>query len=137
MALEQGDSSSSKLQVPTLTTIDLNVSQYKKTVEKISTEMFYIHTSMVAANEEVSRLTEINEKLENEKQEAEVLLVELDAAKQEIAYLKNKRKCASEIEAVLRDKLEKNEVKLKSFRNASELVSQYHEKNMCKHCYWS
>ncbi|KAL8108664.1 hypothetical protein AgCh_024938 [Apium graveolens] len=52
MALEQGDSSSSKSQVPTLTTIDLNVSQYKETVEKMSTEMFHIHTSMVAANEE-------------------------------------------------------------------------------------
>ncbi|KAL8090750.1 hypothetical protein AgCh_039990 [Apium graveolens] len=36
MALEQGDSSSSKSQVPTLTTIDLNVSQYKETVEKMS-----------------------------------------------------------------------------------------------------
>ena len=129
MALEQGELSSSKSQVPTLTTIDLNVSQYKETVEKMSTEMFHIHTSMVAANEEVSRLTKIIEKLENEKQEAEVLLVELDAAKQENAYLKNKLKCASEIEAVLREKLEKNEVKLKSFKNASELVGQYHEKN--------
>ena len=52
MALEQGNSSSSKSQVPTLTTIDLNVSQYKETVEKMSTKMFHIHTSMVAANEE-------------------------------------------------------------------------------------
>ncbi|KAL8108912.1 hypothetical protein AgCh_025128 [Apium graveolens] len=72
MALEQGDSSSSKSQVPTLTTIDLN---------------------------------------------------------QENAYLKNKLKCASEIEAVLRERLEKNEVKLKSFKNASDLIGQYHEKN--------
>ncbi|KAL8147041.1 hypothetical protein AgCh_004672 [Apium graveolens] len=89
---------------------------------------------MVAANEEVSRLTKIyekleNEKLENEKQETELLLVELEAVKQENAYMKNKLKCATEIEAVLREKLEKNEVKLKSFRNASELVGQYHEKN--------
>ncbi|KAL8157029.1 hypothetical protein AgCh_001943 [Apium graveolens] len=129
MALEQGDSSSSKSQVLTLTTIDLNVSQYKETVEKMSTEMFHIHTSMVAANEEVSRMKKINEKLESEKQEVELLLVELDAAKQEIAYLKNKLKCASEIEAVLRERLEKNEVKLKSFKNASELIGQYHEKN--------
>ena len=37
MALEQGESTSSKSQVPTLTTIDLNVSQYKETVEKMST----------------------------------------------------------------------------------------------------
>ncbi|KAL8099176.1 hypothetical protein AgCh_031736 [Apium graveolens] len=93
MALEQGKLSSSKSQTPTLTTIDLNVNQYKETVEKMSTEMFHIHTSMVAANEE------------------------------------NKLKCANEIEAVLREKLEKNKVKMKSFRNTSELVGQYHEKN--------
>ncbi|KAL8133939.1 hypothetical protein AgCh_009124 [Apium graveolens] len=84
---------------------------------------------MVAANEEVSRLTKINEKLKNEKQETKLLLVELEVVKQENAYLKNKLKCANEIEAVLREKLEKNKVKLKSFRNASELVGQYHEKN--------
>ena len=69
--------------------------------------MFHIHTSMVAANEEVRRLTKINEKLENEKQETELLLVELEAVKQENAYLKNKLKCASKIEAALREKLER------------------------------
>ncbi|KAL8113961.1 hypothetical protein AgCh_021026 [Apium graveolens] len=93
MALDQGESSSSKTQVPTLTTIDLNMNQYKETVEKMSTEMFHIDTNMVAANEE------------------------------------NKLKCANEIEAVLREKLEKNKVQLKSFRIAFELVGQYHEKN--------
>ncbi|KAL8110162.1 hypothetical protein AgCh_026034 [Apium graveolens] len=36
---------------------------------------------------------------------------------------------SNEIEAVLRKKLEKNEVKLKSFGNASQLVGQYREKN--------
>ncbi|KAL8105097.1 hypothetical protein AgCh_029041 [Apium graveolens] len=50
-------------------------------------------------------------------------------SQQENAYLKNKLKCASEIEAVLREKLEKNEVKLKSFRIAYDLIGQYHEKN--------
>ncbi|KAL8126284.1 hypothetical protein AgCh_013535 [Apium graveolens] len=129
MALEQGESSSSKTQVPTLTTIDLNMSQYKETVEKMGTKMFHIHRSMVAANEEVNRLSKINEKLQNEKQETEFLLVELEVVKQENAYLKNKLKCANKIEAVLREKLENIEVKLKSFRNASELVRQYHEKN--------
>ncbi|KAL8092201.1 hypothetical protein AgCh_034479 [Apium graveolens] len=82
MGLKQGESSSSKLQTPTLTTIDLNMNQYKETVEKMSTEMFHIHTSMVSANKEVSRLTKINEKLESEKQETELLLVELEALKQ-------------------------------------------------------
>ncbi|KAL8092902.1 hypothetical protein AgCh_034960 [Apium graveolens] len=43
--------------------------------------------------------------------------------------MQNKLKCASEIEAVFWEKLKKNEVKLKCFRNASQLVGQYHEKN--------
>ncbi|KAL8126046.1 hypothetical protein AgCh_013365 [Apium graveolens] len=89
MALEYGESSSSKIHVPTFTTIDLNESQYKETVEKMSIELFHIHTSMVTAIEEVR----------------------------------------SEIEVVLREKIENSEVKLKSFRNASQLVGQYHDKN--------
>ncbi|KAL8089641.1 hypothetical protein AgCh_039212 [Apium graveolens] len=129
MALEQGESSSSEPQVPTLTNTDLNMNQYKETIEKMSAEMFHIHTSMVDVNEEVSTLTKINEKLENVKQGNKLLIVELEALKQENGYLKNKLKYANEIEAVLREKLEKNELKLKSFNNVSELVGQYHEKN--------
>ncbi|KAL8132633.1 hypothetical protein AgCh_008205 [Apium graveolens] len=129
MAFEHGEAFTSKSKVPTLTTIDLNASQYKETVEKMSVEMFHIHTSLVAVTEEVSRLTKANEKLESEKQNMDLLLVELESVKQENEYLKNKLKCANEIEVVLREKIEKNEVKLKSFRCASELVGQYHEKN--------
>ncbi|KAL8090114.1 hypothetical protein AgCh_039550 [Apium graveolens] len=51
MALEQRESSSSKSQVPTLTTIDLNVSQYKETVEKMSTEMFHIQAWLLLMKE--------------------------------------------------------------------------------------
>ncbi|KAL8132771.1 hypothetical protein AgCh_008307 [Apium graveolens] len=71
MTLEQGESSSSKSHTPNLTIIDLNMNQYKETVKKMSTEMLHIHTSRVAANEEVSRLTKINEKLESEKEKLE------------------------------------------------------------------
>ncbi|KAL8092001.1 hypothetical protein AgCh_034325 [Apium graveolens] len=108
MALEQRESSISKSKEPTLTNIDLNTSQYKETVENMSVEMFHIHTSMAAATEEVSRMSKINEKLEIEKQELEPRLVELETVKQENEYLKNKLKCASEIEAVLREYHEKN-----------------------------
>ncbi|KAL8099421.1 hypothetical protein AgCh_031884 [Apium graveolens] len=69
-----------------------------------------------------------SEKIEIEKQELELQLVELEIVKQENEYLNNKLKCASEIEVVLREKLEKSKVKLKPFRNASQLVGQYHEK---------
>ncbi|KAL8126053.1 hypothetical protein AgCh_013369 [Apium graveolens] len=112
MAFEHGEASTSKSEVPTLITIDLNASQYKETVEKMSVEMFDIHTSMVEATEEVSRLIKSNKKLESEKQKLDLLLMELESVKQENEYLKNKLKCAAEIEAVLREKLEKNEVKL-------------------------
>ncbi|KAL8102971.1 hypothetical protein AgCh_027487 [Apium graveolens] len=63
------------------------------------------------------------------KNKAYLELEEFEAVKQENEYLKNKLKCANEIEAVSREKIEKNEVKLKSFRNAFQLVGQYHEKN--------
>ncbi|KAL8124283.1 hypothetical protein AgCh_012074 [Apium graveolens] len=121
MDFEHGEASNSKSKVPTLTTIYLNASQYKETMEKISVEIFHIHTSLLAATEEVSRLTKANEKLESEKQKMDLLLVELESIKQENEYLKNKLKCSNEILVVLREKIEKNEVKLKSFRNASEL----------------
>ncbi|KAL8125360.1 hypothetical protein AgCh_012886 [Apium graveolens] len=56
-------------------------------------------------------------------------LMALDQGDSSSSKSQNKLKCASEIEAVLREKLEKNEVKLKSFKNASDLIGQYHEKN--------
>ncbi|KAL8126255.1 hypothetical protein AgCh_013517 [Apium graveolens] len=64
-----------------------------------------------------------SEELEIEKQSLELQLIELKTVKREKEYLKNKLKCANKIEAVLREKIEKNEVKLKSFRNASQLVA--------------
>ncbi|KAL8110501.1 hypothetical protein AgCh_026281 [Apium graveolens] len=81
MDLEQGESSSSKSEVPTLTTTDLKTSQNKETVDKMSVEMFHIHSSMVAATEKVSRMSKTNEKLEIEKQELELQLVELETVK--------------------------------------------------------
>ncbi|KAL8099710.1 hypothetical protein AgCh_032098 [Apium graveolens] len=66
---------------------------------------------------------------QGESSSSKTKLVELETVKQENEYLKNKLKCATEIEAVLREKLENNEVKLKSFRNASHVVVQYYEKN--------
>ncbi|KAL8099537.1 hypothetical protein AgCh_031976 [Apium graveolens] len=85
--------------------LELEANPFKETVEKMSMEMFYIHTSLVAAIEEVSRLSKANEKLDIEKQDLKQQLVELKTVKQENEYLKNKLK------------------------NASQLVGQYHEKN--------
>ncbi|KAL8113115.1 hypothetical protein AgCh_020442 [Apium graveolens] len=47
MAFEEGEATTLKSKVQTLTTIDLNASQYKETVENMSVEMFHIHTSLV------------------------------------------------------------------------------------------
>ncbi|KAL8119123.1 hypothetical protein AgCh_016579 [Apium graveolens] len=87
---------------------------------------------MVAANEEVIRLTKINEKLENEKHETELLLMELEAVKQENTYLKNKLKCTNEIEAVLREKLEKNKVKRKKIGDKGKITENEDVPTMLK-----
>ncbi|KAL8125917.1 hypothetical protein AgCh_013283 [Apium graveolens] len=52
-----------------------------------------------------------------------------EVIKQENEYIKNKLKCAGEVEAVLRERIKKSYLKLKSFKNASQLIGQYHEKN--------
>ena len=49
MAHSDESASSSTSQVPLLTTIDMTTPQYKKTVESLSSEIFNIHTSMIAA----------------------------------------------------------------------------------------
>ncbi|KAL8092904.1 hypothetical protein AgCh_034962 [Apium graveolens] len=99
MALEKGESSSLKSKVLTLTTIDLNISQYKETVDKMSVEMFHIHTSMVASTEEISRLSKTNEKLEIEMQELELQLAELETVKNASKlvgqYHKKNKPCAN------------------------------------------
>ncbi|KAL8110399.1 hypothetical protein AgCh_026209 [Apium graveolens] len=86
-----GDLSKMTLETPTVSSVEQKndepqkqvILQYKETVEKMSVEMFHIHTSMVAATEEMSRLSKVNEKLEIEKQHLELQLVELETVKQE------------------------------------------------------
>lgn len=55
--------SSSINQVPTLTTFDMYISEYKQIVETLSFKIFNIHTSMTATNEKIVRLNAKNVEL--------------------------------------------------------------------------
>ena len=62
------------------------------------------------------------------------MLVNIEALKQELEYLKNKIICVEQIEKVLRENLAENELKIKAYQNFSILVNAFHEKNQenCK-----
>ncbi|KAK1365156.1 hypothetical protein POM88_040717 [Heracleum sosnowskyi] len=122
---DDGDSS----QVPILTSLDMTPIQYKQTVEDMSTEMFNIHTSMLAANEEIDRLTARNLELTEKNEELELMVVNLDGLKKEVEYLKNKVICAEQIEKALREQIAETELKLRSFKNSSELIQTYHKEH--------
>ncbi|KAK1355317.1 CCHC-type domain-containing protein [Heracleum sosnowskyi] len=123
---DDGDSSS---QVPILTSLDMTPSQYKKTVEDMSTEMFNIHTSMLVANEEIDRLTAKILELTEKNEELALKIVNLDGLKKEVEYLKNKVICVEQIETALREQIAENELKIRSFKNSSELVQTYHKEH--------
>ena len=59
----------------------------------------------------------------------ELSIVDIEALKQEVEYLKNKIVCDEQIEKVLRNKLAENGLKIKSHQNSYALVSAYHDKN--------
>ncbi|KAK1378931.1 hypothetical protein POM88_025675 [Heracleum sosnowskyi] len=52
-----------------------------------------------------------------------------DSSSQEIEYLKNKVICAEQIEKALREQIAENELKLRSFKNSSELIQTYHKEH--------
>ena len=127
MAKDDGEASSSSSQVPSLFLLDMSKTEYKQTVEELSAEMFHIYTSLSAANEEIARLTEVNEKLKSENDTLLLRTSPLDSLAQENERLKNDIICAKEIEEFLRNEIVQNEFKLKAFRNSSMLVQGYHE----------
>lgn len=90
--------------------------------------MFNIHTSLLTANEEIDRLTK-NDKLTKRNDELEALVVTVDSLSHDVEYLKNKLICASQIETALREKLAKNELKIKAYKDSANIVKNYHEKH--------
>jgi gag-polypeptide of LTR copia-type/Zinc knuckle len=127
MARSDDEASTSSNQVPSLVLLDMSTAEYKQTIEELTAEMFNVHTSLSAANEEIARLTILNEALNSEK---EILLSKtnpLDSLELENAKLKNDLICAKEIEAFLRKEISANEFKLKAFSNASRIIQGFPE----------
>ena len=83
---------------------------------------------------EIQKLYSSNSKPIERNEHLELSLVNIEALKQEVEYLKNKFFCAEKIEKVLRDKLTENALKIKAYQNSYVLVSAYHNKNQesCK-----
>lgn len=109
MARSDDEASSSSNQVPSLVLLDMSKTEYKQTIEELSAEMFNIHVSLSAANEEIAKLTKQNETL---KSENEMLLLKtspLDSLAQE-----NDIACAKEVKNFLRNQIAENEFKIKS-----------------------
>lgn len=77
-----------KGQAQIINTIDLTISQNRQVVEDMCVEMFNIHTSLLTANEEITRLTIVTDKLSKKNEELELLLVGIEGLKKYNKYLK-------------------------------------------------
>ena len=130
----QDEASSLNNQVPIISSIKMSNVEYKMLVEKLTSEMFNVHTTMTTANEEIQKLYASNSKLIEGNEHLELSLVNIEALKQEVEYLKKQIVCAEKIKKVLSDKLVENALKIKDYHNSSVLMSSYHDKNQesCK-----
>ncbi|KAK1366507.1 hypothetical protein POM88_042068 [Heracleum sosnowskyi] len=96
MASTDEVASTSSSQVPSLVLLDMSIDEYKKTIKDLSAEMFNVYTSLSAANEEITRLSKLNETLKSENEALVLKTSSLDYLAQENAKLKNELKCAKE-----------------------------------------
>ena len=130
------ESTATSSNVSLLSTVEMSNSDYKQTVEDLNVEMFNIHTSMLAANEENEKLVLKVKMLETRNEELELACVGMLDLKQKIKYLENKDKCNKEVESALRTKLSKVEETLKAYKisaNTSKL-EQDKKLNINKTC---
>lgn len=98
LMIHLGDETSSSFHlVPIFTIVDMNTFQYKKIVDNLRFDIFNIHTSMTAANEEIIELTSTNKKLKFKNDELKnyylivtliFKFVSLECVKQDNDYLK-------------------------------------------------
>lgn len=102
-------------QVPTLITIEVSTSQYKKTIKTLNTEMFNIHTIMMVVNKENAKLNYRNVELSKRNDYLEQMVLNFDALKEEIEYLKNTIVCAEKIKKILRTQISEIEFKIKAY----------------------
>ena len=109
---------------------------YKQTVEDLSVEIFNIHTSILAANEENEKLVLKVKKIDTRNEELELACINMLDLKQKIEYLENKDKCNKEVESALRTKLSEVEETLKAYKIAanSAKIDQDKKINVNKTC---
>ena len=130
------ESTPTSSKVSLLSTVEMSNSDYKQTVEDLSVEMFNIHTSMLAANEENEKLALKVKMLEARNEELELACVGMLDLKQKIEYLENKDKCNKEVESALRSQLSEVEETLKAYKisaNTSK-IEQDKKLNINKTC---
>ncbi|KAK1378961.1 hypothetical protein POM88_025705 [Heracleum sosnowskyi] len=129
MASTDEVTSTSSSQVPSLVLLDMSIDEYKKTIKDLSAEMFNVYTSLSAANEEITRLSKLNETLKSENESLVLKTSSLDSLAKENAKFKNELKCAKEVEEFLRNEIAENEFKIKAYKNSSKIVQDYNDKH--------
>ena len=97
----------------------MSLSEYKYIVNDLNLEIFDIHTSMLAVEEENTILVLEIKKLESKNEELEIVVVAIENLRQLNEYFENKVKVDKEVEDALIAKLSGLEVKLQAYKNSS------------------
>ena len=77
----QDEAGTSINQVPIISSIKMSNAEYKMLVEKLTSEMFNVHTSMTDANEEIQKLSASNSKLIERNEHLKLSIVNIEALK--------------------------------------------------------
>ena len=85
--------------------------------------MFNILNSLTATNDDIARLYVKYTNLVKTNEKLGLSLMMFENEKQEVQYFKNKMLCAEQIEKALREQLEENQLKLKAYKNFTEIVN--------------
>ena len=80
----QDEAGTSISKLPIIFSIKMSNAEYKMLVEKLTSEMFNVHTSMTTANEEIQKLYGSNSKLIERNEHLELSIVNIEALKQEL-----------------------------------------------------
>ena len=119
---DSSEASPQSSQVSFMTSIDMSLSEYKHIVDDLNLEIFNIHTSMLAAEEENARLVLKIKKLESKNEELELVVVAIENLRQLNEYLENKVKVDKEVEDALVAKVSGLEVKLQAYKNLANIA---------------
>ena len=82
--------------------ISMSLPEYKQTVNELSIELFNLHTSLLAGEKEIARLTRENKILIAKNDELCARLHDVEDLERTNAILENELRCSSKIENTLR-----------------------------------